>query len=347
MDERGEGVRSVKSERARRELPVRFWVGKYGSIGVFLLIVVVLSVLRPQFFTLANFSDIGVSASITYFIALGVMASLTVNGLDVSIGSTASLASMLASGLMVLNQAPLIVVIVAPLLAGALVGAVNALFIVRFKMPDLLVTLGMMFAVNGIQETYSNGNNIYPQMFLSNGKMAPGTFYSGFNYIANGSFLGIPFPIVLIVIISVLMFYFFEKTRWGRLFYATGDNPEASKIAGVPVERYKTMAYIISGVLAALGGLVLASLLQSGENQAAASYLLNTVTAAYLGFSVWGLRRANVAGTLVGSLFLAVLLTGLTMLNVPYTAQDIFKGALLLLAIGFTALSGHERSSSS
>ncbi|MDQ0189070.1 ABC transporter permease [Alicyclobacillus cycloheptanicus] len=333
----------VQPAAKRAAADPKFLLGKYGTVAIFVLIILVFSILRPKFLTVSDFADILVSTSIMFFISLGVMSSLVVNGFDVSIGSIASLASMVAAGLMVLHKAPLWIAIVVPLAVGAAVGLVNALFIVRFKMPDLLVTLGMMFAVDGIQQTYSNGENIYPQMALSSGKTAPGTFWPGFNYIANGKLFGVPFPIILTVIIGAVMFYLFEKTRWGRQFYATGDNPEASRIAGIPVHRYRAFAYVLSGVLAAVGGLVLASLLGSGENEAGAPYLLNAVTATYMGFSVWGMNRANVVGTFVGALFLSVLLTGLTMLNVPYTAQNIFQGGLLILAIAFTAFSNRKR----
>lgn len=309
---------------------------RFGSLAVLVLLMAVVTALKPQFLTLSNFSDMGVSMSITFLITLGVTFSLIVNGFDLSIGSVASLSSVLAAGIMVLNRGTLWEAILIPLLVGGLVGLVNAILIVRFRMPDLIVTLGMMFAIQGVQETYSGGANIYPKMFLANGQMAPGTFLPGFLWLVNGNILGVPVPIWLMVVIGVAAFLLLERTRIGRYFYATGDNFEAAQISGIPVERYKGAAYIISGLLAAAGGILLTALLGSGENLVGVPYLLDTVTAAFLGFSVLGYNKANVFGSFIGTLFLATLLTGLTMLNVPYTAQDIFKGIVLLGAIGFT-----------
>ncbi|MCL6548761.1 MAG: ABC transporter permease, partial [Alicyclobacillus sp.] len=314
-------------------------LAKYGMISAFLAVVIAFGLLRPAFFSLANFSDILVSASITFFIALGVTFSLTVNGFDLSIGSVASLSSMLAAGLMVLNAGNLAEAIVLPLAVSAAIGLINAALIVKARIPDLLVTLGTMFIVQGAQETYSDGKNIYPHMFLNSGQMAPGTFLPGFVYLANGTLLGVPFPIWLMAVVGLASWVFLERTEFGRYFYAVGANQEAARLSGVRVDRYRVLAYVISALFAGFGGILLASFLQSGENLAGAPYMLNTVTAAFLGFSLFGLNRANVAGTLIGSLFLAVFLTGMTMLNVPYTMQDIFKGALLIGAIALTYIS--------
>lgn len=311
-------------------------VSKYGMISAFLAVIIVFGLLRPAFFSLANFSDILVAASITFFIALGVTFSLTVGGFDLSIGSTASLTSMLAAGIMVLGAGNLWEAIVLPLIASVVIGLINGFLIVKARIPDMLVTLGTMFIVQGVQETYSQGKNIYPQMFLSNGQVAPGTFLNGFVYLANGTLFAIPFPIWLMVILGVLAWLLLERSEFGRYFYAVGANMEAARLSGVRVVRFRILAYVLSGLFAGFGGILLASFLQSGENLAGAPYMLNTVTASFLGISLFGLNRANVAGTFIGALFLAVFLTGMTMLNVPYTMQDIFKGVLLIGAIALT-----------
>ncbi|MCL6446409.1 MAG: ABC transporter permease [Alicyclobacillus sp.] len=317
-------------------------ISRYGMISAFFAVVLVFGLLRPAFFSFANFSDILVSASITFFIALGVTFSLTVNGFDLSIGSTASLTSMLAAGIMVLNAGDLWAAILVPLLVSLIIGLVNGLLIVKGRIPDMLVTIGMMFIVQGAQETYSQGKNIYPEMFMANGQMAPGTFLKGFLYLANGTLLGIQFPIWLMIIVGLLAWLLLERTEFGRYFYAVGANQEAARLSGVRVDRYRILAYVISGLFAGFGGLLLASFLQSGENLAGSPYMLNTVTAAFLGISFFGLNRANVVGTFIGALFLAVFLTGMTMLNMPYTLQDIFKGVLLIGAIALAYVTRTE-----
>ncbi len=129
---------------------------------------------------------------------------------------------------------------------------------------------------------------------------------------------------------------FLTYTKFGRLFYMTGENREAARLTGIPVDRYRTIAYMISGLFAALGGIVLASRIGTGQVSAGASLLMDGVAAAFIGFSVFGAGKPNVIGTLLGSILIGVLLNGLTMMNVPYYAQDIIKGTILIFALALS-----------
>ena len=120
------------------------------------------------------------------------------------------------------------------------------------------------------------------------------------------------------------------------MFYMTGENREAARLTGIPVNRYRAYAYMISGAFAALGGIVLASRIGTGQVSAGAPLLMDAVAAAFIGFSVFGAGKPNVIGTLLGAMFIGVLLNGLTMMNVPYYAQDIVKGAILIFALALS-----------
>ncbi|MDP8957999.1 MAG: ABC transporter permease, partial [Actinomycetota bacterium] len=126
---------------------------------------------------------------------------------------------------------------------------------------------------------------------------------------------------------------FLNHTRWGRVLYAIGGNREAARLAGVPVERYRILAYVISGVLASVGGILLAARLGRGDVGAGAPFLLEAVAAALIGFAVLGANRPNALGSVVGALFVGVMINGLTMKNAPYYTQDFVKGGLLVLAL--------------
>jgi simple sugar transport system permease protein len=162
----------------------------------------------------------------------------------------------------------------------------------------------------------------------------PGEISPVFVNLINGDIFGIPVPVGITIVIGGLFYYLMRWTRWGRLFYAVGDNIEAARVAGAPVKRYRAMAYVLSGAVAGFGGVLLTALLNAGETQAGSSYLLQAVTAVFLGAAFFGRNRVGVFGTLVGAFILAVLVNGLTMINMPYTAQDIFKGCLLIVAVG-------------
>jgi len=137
----------------------------------------------------------------------------------------------------------------------------------------------------------------------------------------------VPVPVLVMLVIVVAMFVFLERTRWGRMLYAIGGNQEAARLAGIRVERMRVLAYVVSGVLAALGGVLLAARLGRGDVGAGQPFLLEAVAAALIGFAVLGANRPNAFGTFIGAAFVGVLISGLTMMNFPYYTQDFVKGA--------------------
>ncbi|MEH7474509.1 ABC transporter permease, partial [Priestia megaterium] len=148
--------------------------------------------------------------------------------------------------------------------------------------------------------------------------------------------LGIPVPVIIMLLTVLLVHIVFSYTKFGRFFYVTGGNIEAARLSGVPVNRYRMYAYMFSGLLAGIGGVVLAARIGVGEVNAGSPFLMDAVAATYIGFSVFGAGKPNVFGTLIGSILIGVLLNGLTMLNVPYYMQDIIKGAVLAGALALT-----------
>ena len=134
-------------------------------------------------------------------------------------------------------------------------------------------------------------------------------------------------PVLFLFVLAVLTYVFLTHTRWGRALYAIGGNAAAARLAGIPVQRYRALAYVISGLIAAIGGILLSARLGRGDIGAGNAYLLQAVAAALIGFAVLGANRPNAFGTVVGALFVGVLLNGLTMFNVPYYAQDFIQGS--------------------
>jgi simple sugar transport system permease protein len=151
----------------------------------------------------------------------------------------------------------------------------------------------------------------------------------------------VPASVVVLIVLAVLIWFFLEYTRFGRLMYAVGSNARAAEFAGAPVRAYKIWAYIISGVFASIGGILLAARLGRGDIASGNNLLLDAVAAALIGYAVLGASKPNAFGTAIGALFVGVLLQGLTMMNVPYYTQDFVKGAVLVVALVFTfSLSG-------
>lgn len=309
---------------------------KYGTIVAIVVVIAFFSATLDSFFTYANFSDILRSISIVTLVAIGITFSLIVDGFDLSVGSTASLATIASASALVLHRQELFVALIIPLLLGVLVGLCNAFLTIQLRLPDLLATLAVMYIVNGVQLTYTKGFSIYNDMPLPEGGVAPGKFIPSFLFVGQGELFGIPFSVLLMLIIVVCAHLFLTYTKAGRMFYMTGENREAARLTGIPVNRYRAYAYMISGAFAALGGIVLASRIGTGQVSAGAPLLMDAVAAAFIGFSVFGAGKPNVIGTLLGAMFIGVLLNGLTMMNVPYYAQDIVKGAILIFALALS-----------
>ncbi|MBW7458716.1 ABC transporter permease, partial [Paenibacillus sepulcri] len=218
------------------------FIFKYGSIMVIGIVILFFSFWNEHFFTYSNITDILRSISIVTFVAIGVTFSLTVDGFDLSVGSTVSLTTVVSAALMVWYEQPLIVVIVFPLLIGVVVGLINALLIVRIRIPDLLATLAIMYIVAGIHKTFTKGYSIYNNMQLTDGTTAPGVFREDFLWLGQGKWLGIPIPVILMVIAVAGVHVFFTYTRWGRQMQMTGGNEEAARLSGVRVKRIRTAA---------------------------------------------------------------------------------------------------------
>lgn len=290
------------------------------------------------------------SVAITGILALGVTCTLVVGGFDLSIGSVATTALMLSAYVMVVWEANTAVAIVLCLIMGAVVGLINGWLIVRMRVPDLLATLGMMFLLIGLQRIPTQGRSIATGMTLPNGTVAEGTFSPLFLALGRHRFdlfieRLLPVSVVVLLLIAVIVFLFLNYTRHGRLMYAIGSNEKAAGLAGVPVDRYKVIAYVISGVLASIGGMLMSARLGRGDIASGNNLLLDSVAAALIGYAVLGAARPNAFGTAIGALFVGILLQGLTMMNAPYYTQDFVKGGVLVLALMFTfSLSARQRS---
>ncbi|OIP87211.1 MAG: sugar ABC transporter permease [Rhodobacterales bacterium CG2_30_65_12] len=315
---------------------------RYGFLALMAGLLIFFSVTAEGF--LSPFSAVFIlqSVAITGILALGVTATLVVDGFDLSIGAVATSALMLSAYVMVVWEMSAFWAVAISLAMGAAVGAVNGFLIVKFKVPDLLATLGMMFLLLGAQRIPTEGRSVSTGMALPDGTIATGTFSDAFLMLGRYRISDlVPLSVVFLIAIAVLVWGFLELTRHGRLMYAIGSNDKAASLAGANVNRYKIIAYMISGTLASFGGVLLAARLGRGDVASGNNLLLDAVAAALIGFAVLGASKPNAFGTAIGALFVGILLQGLTMLNAPYYTQDFIKGAVLVVALVFTfALSG-------
>lgn len=322
---------------------------RYGFLALLVALILFFAFSAEGFASPQSAVFIFQSVAITGILALGVTATLVVGGFDLSIGSVATSALMAAAYVMVVLEGDALTAVIVCLAIGALVGLVNGLLIVVMRVPDLLATLGMMFLLLGLQRIPTEGRSIATGMTLPDGSVAGGAFSSAFLTLGRHRFDFfipnlVPSSVVVLLVLALLIWFFLEYTRFGRMMYAVGSNERAARLAGAPVRAYKIWAYVISGVFASIGGILLAARLGRGDIASGNNLLLDAVAAALIGYAVLGAAKPNAFGTAVGALFVGVLLQGLTMLNAPYYTQDFVKGAVLVVALVFTfALSNRAR----
>lgn len=312
---------------------LRDLVVRWGFVAVTAALLLFFLATEPVFRSPDTLLSLLKFASVTAIVGLGVTVTMTTGGIDLSVGSVAGLGVSVAALTMVVWNQVGGVAVLAVLVAGALVGLLNSALIVLARIPNMLATLATMFVVIGLKLVLVDGQSISSGMPLPDGGTAPGVFTPGFLWLDQGFIGPIPVPVVLFLALTVAVWLLLDRTRWGRVLYAIGANAEAVRLAGVRVARYRTLAYVVSGVLAAVGGLILAARIGQGDVSAGNSLLLDAVAVALVGSSVLGQNRPNAWGTALGAVLIGVLTTGLTIRGLPYYAQDVVKGLVLLAAL--------------
>ncbi|ELY4220001.1 ABC transporter permease [Cronobacter sakazakii] len=321
---------TLKSTPSARHQLFEFFY-KWGMLLTVVALVALFGVASDNFLDPFNIINILRSIAIVTVIAIGVSISLTIGGFDLSVGSTASLANALVISLFVWHGFGTTEAIVITLALCTLVGLFNAFLIVVLKIPDMLATLASLFVIQGVAMTYSYGGSITQNMVLPSGEMAEGVIPDAFSLLGQ-----VPVIVIVMLVVTVVAQLGLSLTTHGRRMYAIGGNPEAARLSGIRITRYKVAAYVIASLLAGLGGILLASRIGSSQMNAGSGYLMDAVAAAWIGFSLAGSGKPNALGTLVGAVILGVLSNGLVMLSVPYYAMDIIKGLVLAGALAIT-----------
>ena len=304
---------------------------RYGTIFTIVVLIIIFAATNPSFIQANNLINILRSISIVTIIATGITISLSVDGFDLSVGSVASMSNAIVISMFVWFSQNIFIAIFAAIAASLLVGALNSFMIVKMKIPDMLMTLATMFIIQGIALTYTKGATVSENMVMSDGSFSTGTISPFFAKIGQ-----VPWIIIIMIVVVIIVHIFLNYTKHGRYMYVIGGNKEAARLSGIPVNKYKVAAYMLSAAFAAIGGIVLASRVMTAEINAGAPYLMDSVAAAFIGFSVLGAGKPNAFGTFVGAVLIGILQNGLVMMSVPYYAMDIVKGTVLAFALALT-----------
>jgi ribose transport system permease protein len=259
--------------------------------------------------------------SINALIAFGMTFVILTGGIDLSVGSTLALSSVLMAGMIVSGIDPIVAIFISAIL-GAVMGAINGLLITKGKVAPFIATLATMTIFRGLTLVYTNGNPI----------TGLGNNYA-FQLFGRGYLLGIPVPAITMIIAFSILWFILHKTSFGRMTYAIGGNEKASLVSGIKVDRIKWMIYSLAGIMAALAGSILTSRLNSAEPTAGTSYEMDAIAAVVLGGTSLSGGKGRIFGTLVGALIIGTLNNGLNLLGVSSFYQQVVKGIVILIAV--------------
>lgn len=293
------------------------------SLITLLALIIFVSCLSDNFFTLNNFFNILQQTSINAIIAVGMTLVILTSGIDLSVGSTFALAGAITASIIGYDISPFIA-IATSLLLGALLGAFSGLIIAKGKLQAFIATLVMMLILRGVTLVYTKGSPI------STGMNDNSDFFEWFAF---GRVFGIPVPILIMMFVFVFAGYLLKYTRLGRYIYALGGNEAATRLSGINVDRVKIIVYAISGVLCALASTIEVARLSSAQPTAGTGYEMDAIAAVVLGGTSMSGGRGKIIGTLIGALILGFLNNGLNMLGVDAYYQMIVKGVVILLAV--------------
>ncbi|MBA4495495.1 ribose ABC transporter permease [Paenactinomyces guangxiensis] len=300
----------------------RFKISMVQKIGPFvglLLIIFVLSVISPDFLTVHNIFNVLRQISINALIAFGMTFVILTGGIDLSVGSILALSGALCAGMLSGGADPWLAVCIA-CIAGTLMGTVNGVFITEGKVAPFIATLATMTVYRGITLVYTEGKPIS----FDNEQFA---------LLGKGYFLEIPIPVLWMTISFILLFLILKNTTFGRHVYALGGNEVAAALSGLRIKRLKIYVYSISGLFAAISGIILTARLNSAQPTAGTSYELDAIAAVVLGGTSLTGGKGWITGTLIGAMIIGVLDNGLNLLNVSSFYQLVVKGGVILLAV--------------
>ena len=301
-----------------------------------IVIVIVFSILSPNYFSVSNFLTMANHVAIYGLLSIGMLLVILNGGIDLSVGSALALAGVVAGALMqgvtlslfgVVLYFPVWAVVVLTCVLGGCIGAVNGVLIAYLRVPAFVATLGTLYVARGIALLMTNGltyNNLSGRPELGN----TGFDWLGFNRIA-----GVPIGVLVLAVAAIVCHLALTRTAFGRWLYASGGTERAAELSGVPVKWVKITVYVLSGICAAIAGLVLSSQLTSAGPTAGTTYELTAIAAVVIGGAALTGGRGTVGGTMLGAFVIGFLSDGLVIVGVSAYWQTVFTGAVIVLAV--------------
>jgi ribose transport system permease protein len=301
---------------------------RYALLGLVVLIAAFFTVYPDSaetFPTAANLRILTANQTITLLLGLALLFPLVAGHFDFSVGAIAATGSVITAGLMQDYKAPLVVCILASIVAGAILGAINGIAVSKLGMNSFVTTLALATLLGGVIQWYTDGqaisNNISPSLTA----------------FGSGTWLGIPRPVFVVALVVALCWYGLTHTPFGRSLYAIGDNARAARLVGMPIARYTLKAFIFSGTLAGVAGVILTARTGGATADNGTTMLFPALAAVFLGATAIQPGRFNVWGTVVGVALVAISVSGLTLAGASNWVNPVFNGLALAVAVGLSS----------
>ena len=287
-------------------------------VSLFLLILV-FSLSAEFFFTANNLLTIGLQTAVIGVIAVGMTYVVITGGIDLSVGSILAFSGMII-GFSIEKGLPIVPAIILGLIAGTLCGLANGFFIAKANIPPFISTLGLMITLRGLALIITNAKPIFIDSLA-------------YEMIAGGTILSVPYPVIYLLVISIVFAFVLRRTVVGKRVYALGSNEEAARLSGVNVARTKLFVYGLSGFLCAVSGTILSSRLISAQPTEGMGYELEAIAAVVIGGASLSGGRGTIVGTVIGAFIISISRNGLNMLNVSASWQLITIGIVILSTV--------------
>ena len=301
---------------------------KFAAFGALIVMFIVFSLASSNFLSFSNITGILLATAVNGVLALGVTFVIITAGIDLSVGTVMTLSAVM-TGVFITNLGlPIPFGVLGGILAGATAGLANGTMIAKMKIPPFVATLGMLYIAKGLALVISGLKPIYF------------TDTPEFSNFAMGSVLGriipgfdIPNAVLIFFFAAILASFILNRTILGRYTYALGSNEEATRLSGVNVDAWKMAVYTLAGAFAGLGGVIMASRLNSAQPALGAGYELDAIAAVVIGGTSLSGGEGTILGTVIGAFIISTLTNGLRILSVPQEWQIVVTGAILILAV--------------
>lgn len=294
-------------------------INVYRSVMILLLICIVATILSPNFLSLTNLFNVVKQITVAGIVGCGMTFVILTGGIDLSVGSILGLAGVMAAGVLV-STGNVVLAILTALGIGLLCGIFNGLWVAQCGIPPFIATLGMMTLLRGCVLVYTQG--------------APISIKSdAYKFIGKGTLLGIPFPIILLVVLYLIAHFVLSQTTYGRGVYAFGGNKEAARLSGISTKKTEWIVYIINGLMCGIAAIVLTARLGSAQSTTGEGIEMDAIAAVILGGTSLSGGTGYVLPTVIGAMIMGIIDNILTLLNVNPHATSIVKGAVILIAV--------------